>query len=259
MKKNVLLLVVLATFFTAFVSCSKDDSQTSQVRVRLVDAAGDYDEVNIDVQDIMMNVGNEENGRQSLGNVVPQVYNLLELTGGIDALLVDTEIPAGKLSQIRLVLGKNNSIVVDGKTFPLATPSAQQSGLKLNVHQDLVGGVAYTFILDFIVDKSIVVKGNGTYSLKPTIRVATEATSGAISGMVNPFEYQVEVSAVSETKEAITTLTNEKGKFMLHGVPTGTYTLTFTPDKASGLNAKTVEGVTVALGENTAMGTVELE
>jgi len=86
MKKHVLLLVALATFFTAFVSCSSDEPQTSKVAVRLVDAPGDYDEVNIDVQDVMINSGDEENGWQSLGNVTPKVYNLLELTGGIDAL-----------------------------------------------------------------------------------------------------------------------------------------------------------------------------
>ena len=258
MKKHVFLLVALATFFTAFISCSNDDPKTSQVEVRLVDAPGDYDAVNIDVQDVMINANDGENGWQSLGNVTPQVYNLLELTGGIDALLVDTEIPAGKISQIRLVLGDNNSIVVDGQSYPLATPSAQQSGLKLNVHQDLVGGVKYTFILDFMVDKSIVVEGNGAYSLKPTIRVITEAASGAISGMVNPFDYQVEVSAVSGEEETITTYTNEEGKFMLHGVPAGTYSVTFTPDEASGLAPKTVEGVNSVLGENTDMGTIEL-
>lgn len=206
----------------------------------------------------MINASDGENGWKSLGNVTPQVYDLLELTGGVEALLVDTEIPAGKISQIRLVLGENNSIVVDGQTHPLATPSAQQSGLKLNVHQDLVGGVKYTFILDFMVDKSIVVEGNGGYSLKPTIRVITEAASGAISGMVNPFDYQVEVSAVVG-EETIITLTNEEGKFMLHGVPAGTYNVTFTPDEASGLTPKTVEGVNSVLGENTDMGTVELE
>ncbi|WP_428743388.1 DUF4382 domain-containing protein [Tenacibaculum sp.] len=258
MKKHVLLLVALATFFTAFISCSSDDPQTSEVAVRLVDAPGDYDAVNIDVQDVMINKSDGDGGWQSLGNVTPQVYNLLELTGGIDALLVDTEIPSGKISQIRLVLGENNSVVVGGETYPLATPSAQQSGLKLNVHQDLVGGVKYTFILDFMVDKSIVVEGNGAYSLKPTIRVTTEATSGAISGMVNPFEYQVAVEAASAT-DTITTVTNEEGKFMLHGVPASTYNVTFTPDEASGLAPKTVEGVTAVLGENTDMGTVELQ
>ena len=55
MKKHVLLLVALATFFTAFISCSSDDTpQMSKVAVRLVDAPGDYDEVNIDVQDVMI-------------------------------------------------------------------------------------------------------------------------------------------------------------------------------------------------------------
>lgn len=259
MKKHVLLLAAFAALFVNFISCSNDDPKTSQVEVRLVDAPGDYDAVNIDIQDVMINRNDGDNGWQSIGNVTPNVYNLLELIGGIDALLVDSEVPSGKISQIRLVLGDNNSVVVNGETFPLATPSAQQSGLKLNVHQDLVGGVKYTFILDFMVDKSIVVEGNGNYSLKPTIRVITEATSGAISGMVNPFDYQVEVSAVTGAEEPIVTLTNEEGKFMLHGVPAGTYNVTFTPDEASGFSPKTVEGVVSVLGENTNMGTIELE
>ncbi|MBA6156674.1 DUF4382 domain-containing protein [Tenacibaculum sp. S7007] len=255
MKKHILFLFALTTIFAAFVSCSSDDPKTSQVAVRLVDAPGDYEEVNIDVADVMIN---RENGWESLGNITPQVYDILKLTGGVDALLVDTEIPSGKINQIRLVLGENNTLVKDGKSYPLDTPSAQQSGLKLNVHQDLVGGVKYTFILDFMVDKSIVEKGNGTYSLKPTIRVTTEALSGAISGKVTPFNYQVEVIAVSAT-ESISTFTNADGAFMLHGVPVGTYQVTFTPDAASGLSEKTINDVNSVLGENTNMGAIELE
>ncbi len=255
MKKHILFLFGLTIIFSTFLCCSSNDPITSQIAVRLVDGPGDYDEVNIEVTDIMVH---RDNGWESLGNITPQVYDLLKLTGGIDALLVDTEIPSGKISQIRLVLGTNNTLVKENTSYPLDTPSAQQSGLKLNVHQDLVGGVKYTFILDFMVDQSIVNKGNGTYSLKPTIRVTTEALSGAISGMISPIDYQVEVTAVSNT-ETISTYTNTEGKFMLHGVPSGTYNVTFSPETASNLPEKTIENVQSILGKNTNMGTVELE
>lgn len=254
MKKTFLFLALLTSFSIFLTSCSEEPS-TSQISVRLVDAPGDYDEVNIEVVDVMVN---RENGWESLGNITPQVYDLLKLTGGIDALLVDTEIPSGRINQIRLVLGENNSIVKDKETFPLETPSAQQSGLKLNVHQDLIGGVKYNFILDFMVDKSIVNTGSGKYSLKPTIRVSTEALSGAISGMVNPTDSQVEVSATSAT-DTISSFTNVEGKFVLYGVPEGTYKVTFTPELVSGLATKEIENVNVSLGTNTDMGTIELE
>lgn len=255
MNKSILYFLAIATLLVNFISCSDDEPNTAQIAVRMVDAPGDYDEVNIEVLDVMVNRNDEW---QSIGNVTPQVYDLLELTGGIDALLVDTEIPSGRINQIRLVLGQNNTIVVDGVSYPIKTPSAQQSGLKLNVQQDLVGGVKYTFILDFMVDKSIVENGNGDYSLKPTIKVSTEAVSGAISGMISPIDYQVEVKATTAT-DTVSAYTNTEGKFKLYGVPEGTYKVTFTPDTASGLSIKVVDVVNVVIGENTNMGTVTLE
>lgn len=253
MKKAFLFLVLFISF-SLFYSCS-EEQDTSKITVRLVDAPGDYDEVNIEVLDVMVN---NEDGWESLGVISPQVYDLLKLTGGIDALLVDTEIPSGRINQIRLVLGENNSIVKQGETFPLETPSAEQSGLKLNVHQDLIGGVTYNFVLDFMVDKSIVTTGNGKFSLKPTIRVSTEALSGAISGMVNPTNVQTEVIATS-LNDTISTYTNSEGKFVLHGVPEGTYKVTFVPEATSGLAIKEIENINVSIGSNTDMGTINIE
>jgi hypothetical protein len=41
-----------------------------------------------------------------------------------------------KVQQIRLILGTRNTVVLD-ITYPLSTPSAEQSGLKLQVNQTL--------------------------------------------------------------------------------------------------------------------------
>ena len=71
MKKHVLLLAAFAALFVSFISCSSDDPKTSQIEVRLVDAPGDYDAVNIDIQDVMINKNDGDNGWQSIGNVTP--------------------------------------------------------------------------------------------------------------------------------------------------------------------------------------------
>src|SRR5690554_2091884 len=127
----------------------------------------------IDVEEVVIKYnGNQED--RVLG-IEGGVYDLLELTAGVNVLLYNDEVPAGDISQIRLILGEENSIVVDGEVLPLDTPSAQQSGLKIQVHQTLEAGVLYEFILDFDVDKSIVAQGNGGYSLKPVIRATTTA------------------------------------------------------------------------------------
>jgi hypothetical protein len=54
-------------------------------------------------------------------------------------------------------------------------PSAEQSGLKLQVNQTLQEGIMYHVLLDFDANKSIVKLGNGGYKLKPVIRTVETA------------------------------------------------------------------------------------
>src|SRR5688572_19961394 len=118
-------------------ACSNDDSN-AKLEIRLTDAPGDYEEVNIDIQEVEIHTssGEQKSGWQTL-DIKPGIYNVLEFTNGLDTLLGSIELPAGRVSQIRLILGDDNSVRIDGVTKPLATPSAQMSGLKLNVHADL--------------------------------------------------------------------------------------------------------------------------
>jgi hypothetical protein len=143
LKTVKLFLIGLTTVF--LVSCDSDE-KTAKVQISLTDAPGDYQEVNVDIQGVEVHVGEDENsGWKSLA-VDKGVYNLLELTNGLDTLLGEIEIPAGKISQVRLILGDENTIKVNGEVFDLGTPSAQQSGLKLQVHQTLAEGITYKIL-----------------------------------------------------------------------------------------------------------------
>ena len=266
LKKTMLLALSIATFF--LTSCNDDDSSTSQngnskISVKLMDAPGDYDHVYIEVVDVMVKVNNsgeDENGWQSLEAINTGIYDLLELTGGVNVLLVDEfEIPSGTLNQIRLVLGDDNTVVIDGETFDLTTPSAQQSGLKINVNTELEPGFVYDFILDFDVDQSIVVAGNSeNIILKPVIRAVAELASGTIQGAVNPYDFQVAAS-VTVGEEVVSTYADESGIFTLVGIPAGTYDVTINPDPQSGFSEVIVEAVEVVNGQITDIGTIEFE
>ena len=242
-------------------------SQTSAITVRLSDSPGDYKEVNIDVRDIMIkeNTDSGDEGWISIGNTPAggMVYNLLDLTGGVTVMLTDTIIPSTYLGQVRLILGDNNTIVLNddaSTTIPLNTPSAQQSGLKVKVDQTLLGGISYDFLLDFDVDKSIVKAGNsGNYNLHPVLRVTTIANSGAIKGTItNIMDAKKVLATVEVGTETVSTYTNDAGVFQLNGVPPGTYTVTLTPDPTSGLLVKTIPGVVVVNGVITNMGSIPL-
>jgi hypothetical protein len=261
-------LLILSIITVSLTGCDKNESSpteegTSKISVKLMDDPGDYDNVFIDVQDVMVKVNDDsegEGGWQSLGAINTGVYDLLELTGGINVLLVDGfEVPSGTLNQIRLVLGEDNSVVIDGETFPLNTPSAQQSGLKIKVNQELEAGFNYTFLLDFDVDQSIIVAGNsGNINLKPVINATAEFASGIIQGAVTPFDFQVTAS-VAVDGEVISSYANENGIFTLNGVPAGTYDVTITPDPASGYASVVVSGVVVVNGVVTNLETIELQ
>jgi hypothetical protein len=240
--------------------------------VKMTDAPGDYDEVNVEVLDVMIKGDSDsgENGWISIGDKTQvgegKIYDLLKLTGGANIMLTDSSIPSGNLGQIRLVLGDENTIVVDGESFSLTTPSGQQSGLKLEINQTLIGGTTYEFLLDFDVDKSIVATGSSNYILKPVIRVSTMETSGIIKGIVSPaVDYQVLASVQQGDKvfSAFVTLddkdgdaTDGDGAFQINGIPSGTYTLILTPDPTSGKTPIAIENVIIVNGQTTDVGNV---
>jgi Domain of unknown function (DUF4382) len=237
-----------------WLACS-EDNQPATLQVRLTDAPGDYQEVNIDIQEVQIhaNEGQQTNGWQTI-EIEKGVYNLLDFTNGLDTLLGSAELPAGRVSQIRLILGSDNTLKENDQIYDLSTPSAQQSGLKLNVQTTLTEGITYTVLLDFDVARSILKTGNGKYKLKPVIRAITEATSGAIEGTVSIPQSTPAVYAIHEQDTVGTTYANDLGKFMIKGVPAGTYTLSFAP--ATGYVIEDVTGVVVTTGSVTKVGEV---
>jgi len=254
--------IVLLFLAVTFQGCSDNNDDQSRITVRLTDAPGDYDEVNVEVLDVLIknSTDSDENGWVSIGDGLPKTINLLDLTGGVNLLLADSNVPAGQLGQIRLLLGTNNTIVKDGETFPLNTPSGQQSGLKLQVNTTLQPDFTYDFLIDFDVAKSVVVQagGSGIYNLNPVLRVTTNVNSGAVKGSVLPATVQT-LASIQVGETTVSAYTNAEGVFQINGVPAGTYTLTLTPDPASGLAIKTVEGITVVNGQVTNLDPITLE
>ena len=97
-----LLLILLAAF--VFAACDDDENTATKdatLEVVLTDAPGDFEEVNIDVQDVLINkTTSSSSGWESVGLDQTGVYNLLELTNGLDTLLGSITLPPGTISQV---------------------------------------------------------------------------------------------------------------------------------------------------------------
>ena len=228
-----LCALLMASAFL-FTSCKKNNSGDGNARLKvfLTDDPGDYEAVYIDVKDVQINVsGDTTNGWQSLSGVNAAAYDLLKLVNDDDTLLADAFIPSGRLHQLRLILGTENYVKVQGTTqlIKLETPSAQQSGLKLNIQQDIQDGILYTIVLDFDVSKSIVRTGNNKYILKPTIRTILNAVGGSIKGVVIPKDFQSAVYAVQGVDTVASTFTDNTGGYLIRGLTAGTYDVFYKP------------------------------
>lgn len=260
--KNIFNLLLLSSLTLAtLASCSKNSKNgQAQLQVRLIDnPSPDVKEVWVDIQQVEVIVDGA--APVLLGGVHPGLYNLLELTNGKDTLLANAMIPAGKISQIRLVLGDNNYVVNRaGQKISLKTPSAQQSGLKVQIHQELAGGILYRLTLDFDVARSIVVAGNsGNIILKPVLRVMSFAPSGGdLRGVVVPGSALTAVMAIKGTDTVASTFTTiPGGNYLIRDIPAGNYTILYLP--ADTVYKPVQKTATVLLGQVTIADTVRLQ
>jgi len=260
-KRITFFLAFLTTGILLFYSCRKSNSTSGggHLEVRLTDGPGPYDAVYIDVQKVEVNVSSDtgsSNGWQTINLLRPGIYNLLDFRNGIDTVLASADLPAGTISQMRLVLGDSNSVVISGQSYHLSTPSAQQSGLKFNIHSTLTGGIVYRLWIDFDAGRSIVTTGNGGYILKPVIRTYSEAIGGSIKGYVLPAAAKPEVFAIQGADTLMALPDSATGYYFFGGVNAGTWSLLF--HAADSTYADTLSTVTVSTGVVTNTGTVTL-
>lgn len=163
--------------------------------------------------------------------------DLLSLSNGALLSLGETPLAAGHYTQLRLVLdpntagGMSNSVVpTGGVETPLVTPSAVQSGIKLVNQFDVAAGERVDLMLDFDACKSVVKRGNGTYALKPVVKVIPFVLNG-IDGYVDTalLSSGTMVTAQQDGTIVQTTAPNAvTGEFFLGRLPVGNYDVVVT-------------------------------
>ena len=218
-----LVLVFLAACVIS--SCTKGSLGNAKLTLFLTDAPADFDEVNIEILRIEIRSTNDlgDDYWRVIRFNNPGVYNLLEFRNGIDTLLSSVDLPPGRISQVRLIVGSNNSIMVDSSLMPLPLmlPSMQESGLKLNVHADLREGQEHKLWIDFDAARSIVETGNGTYLLKPVLRTFTLAETGSIKGNIQPQAADATVYAIAGLDTLAAIPDANTGDFLIRGLTPG--------------------------------------
>jgi hypothetical protein len=162
----VLSLMLLEILFT---SCGKSTKPDGKVTVEMTDAPAIYSAVNVEVTGVSINSTN--NGWVTLP-VNAGVYNLLQLQNDVTVVLANSaSVPVGKVTQLRLHLGDNNSVVTTAGTFNLKAPSGDDSGLKINLNETIFSNSNLKIVLDFDAGASVVETGSGEFVLKPVLKL----------------------------------------------------------------------------------------
>lgn len=163
-------VLLLAFAAIAASSCKKDAENTATtLNIRLTDGPGAYDQVNIDLLEIRVKTSDDTSKWLSIPTNAG-VYNLLEFQNGIDTLIATGPVPPVTLKELRFVLGPNSTVMQDSVLYPLQTPSAESSGLKVKIDKSLSLNLN-TFVLDFDAEKSVHGTGSGKFILKPVIKL----------------------------------------------------------------------------------------
>ena len=171
MKRAINIIGLLMVILGVAAACAKDE-RMGVMTVRMVDQPIAFQEVNVEIRAVQVKY--EDRNRMGWVSLDTKkgVYNLLELQNGISATLVDEDyMPHGHISQMRLVLGNQNSVKVNGSYSSLAMSSQDETGLKLNLDAEVRRGEHIDILFDFDARESIVVQGNGTYRLKPVLHL----------------------------------------------------------------------------------------
>jgi hypothetical protein len=175
---------------------------------------------------------NDHNGETSGGwmsvAIHPGVYDILQFRNGLDTLFGTASFDAVKgLHKVRITLGTNNSVVLNGVSAPLVMHN-NDNIIVIKIDESVVavnsGGLT-NFWVDIDAGRSIRQHGN-EFELKPSVKVFSREKSGGIEGRVLPDNAAVVVMAINGTDTA-TAKPEREGEFKFIGLKSGTYSLVY--------------------------------
>jgi hypothetical protein len=219
------------------------------LRMSITDQPTCYEHVFITVTKVRVHTngsaGDNDAGWHEMVLATPKRIDLLNLTNGVLEELGSMPLPAGTYSQVRLVLAETTGQQLDnavqpigGQLVQLKTPSAQQSGLKLQVHFTVEENKIIDLVADVDACKSVVRAGNsGQFILRPVVSVTPKFVT-AIQGYVSTTMSLNGTSVSAQQNGTIvrSTVPDATGKFVLAYLPEGSYNVVITSDnRATGV------------------------
>ncbi|TAL41746.1 MAG: DUF4382 domain-containing protein [Chitinophagaceae bacterium] len=190
MKRLHFVLAFLSLFI---ISCSKNgggsgNASSGRLEVRITDSPTGIDAVNIDLKGLDVSTSDDPatTNWTALTMISTGVINLLSYTNGNSLKISDLNVTPSVIKQLRLRFGTNNSVVVNGTTYPLTLAPAAQNGTVIPVTVTITANGNASAWIDFIAARSITQTAPNTFILNPFLRAFNANSSGGVEGYVLP-------------------------------------------------------------------------
>jgi len=176
MSKIAIIVVVAVVVLGAWLYMSGPSGGQGRVVFAVTDAAASLD----NLTSVTMSVSKVEvqSSANSWVTVSSQPYNFdllkLKKSGALE-LLADVKLNAGTYNQIRLNVSKV-VVVKSGQSFEAKLPSGE---LKIVGRVVVEADSTSSAVLDFLLDKSLHLSGNGTYVFAPVVKLTTQSQTTA--------------------------------------------------------------------------------
>lgn len=289
-RRICLALGIIAIPVLILFSCQKEKSDVTaipegqqRIKIRLTDNPVNYDAVYVDIQQVLVQIipdscrgrGDDNDNdcyddneyRCSVWDTLtinPGVYNLLDLSNGADTLLASGLTLEGRINKIKLILGDNNSVLIDSVSYPL-TLWNNNHAITIQVRgRDIIEITPgdLQLWLDFDAGASVVKISHNRFVLKPRIKIFVPSQTASIKGKVLPKQAEAVVAAIVNGDTLVAIPNHYDGRFKIRGlvVPSGTTTTAdvFINATAGGYRDTTITNVALQRGEETDIGTITL-
>jgi hypothetical protein len=148
------------------LSKSKSTAPT-RFNIHLTASQVSYSALYIDLQGVEIT----SDGKIIPLNVHSGIYNLVNLSNNMDSLIAFGSVRSEDVEQVKLILGPNNAVVVNGRIFGLNTPGIEDPGLRIKVREVSKLGSGFYLFLDFNVNNSIIKTDDNVYRFEPRISI----------------------------------------------------------------------------------------
>lgn len=285
-NKWLLAASLLSLSCVLFVACSKENSGSNanttgqnNLSIYMMDDPIPFTKVLIDIRQVAVKVDTAakiddddhdhqwedeyrgcKDGKSAIWDTLdikPGVYDLLKLRNGTDTLLASGFVPNGKVLQVRITLGNNNTIYTDSTTSYPLNIIGNRNTFDINVRRFDVAEITNGKLklwFDFNLSKSIFFFDH-KYWLKPNLIPFNDNKRPKLEGRVLPEGASGLVTVYNQT-DTLYALPWAEGYYKVRGITAGTYSINFKGWR--GYKDTTITNVTVAATGTTKAPTVTL-